>query len=157
MNNKNEENNVRVFKTYHARDVANFLINLNFQDCLPISNIMLQRMLYCAQEHYLKNFNIPLFEEEIEAWQFGPVVREVYVVFCGFGAFPIDVKIPGESVLEEEDQNILNILNNETRFLCYDKLSSFIDNPRTSWRTTYDNGNGLYNIIAKDLIKNTIY
>lgn len=56
---------IRIFKPYHAKDVANFLVNLNIQDCLPISNTILQKILYCAQEYYLKKFYAPLFDFKI--------------------------------------------------------------------------------------------
>ena len=34
------------------------------------------------------------FEEEIEAWQFDPVVHSVYSKYCGFGSIPIEYNFP---------------------------------------------------------------
>lgn len=33
----------------------------------------------------------PAFPDAIEAWQFGPVVPNVYYYYCGFGAMPISI------------------------------------------------------------------
>ena len=43
-----------------------------------MSNLKLQKMLYYEQGFHLAKFNTPLFDEEIEAWMYGPVVPAVY-------------------------------------------------------------------------------
>ncbi|NET55922.1 MAG: DUF4065 domain-containing protein [Symploca sp. SIO2E6] len=43
-----------------------------------MTNLKLQKLLYYAQGFNLALFNQPLFLEEIKAWQYGPVVEEVY-------------------------------------------------------------------------------
>jgi uncharacterized phage-associated protein len=43
-----------------------------------ISNLKLQKLLYYMQGFYLAYFQESLFDEEIEAWQYGPVVPVVY-------------------------------------------------------------------------------
>jgi len=55
----------------------------------------LQKLLYFAQGKYLAKKNKRLFDEEIEAWDLGPVIRSVYDTFKVCGRFPItlfDVK-----------------------------------------------------------------
>jgi uncharacterized phage-associated protein len=43
-----------------------------------ISNMKLQKLLYYQQGFHLAYFGTPLFDEEIEAWMYGPVVSIVY-------------------------------------------------------------------------------
>lgn len=69
-----------------AIDVANFFIDIannNDDDC--ITNLRVNKLLYFAQGWSLARKNKPLFEEEIQAWKYGPVVPSVYQAFkpCG--------------------------------------------------------------------------
>ena len=50
-----------------------------------ISNLTLQKMLYIAQVIYLGTFDSRLFKAEFEAWDYGPVIPEVYHRFKIFG------------------------------------------------------------------------
>lgn len=62
-------------------DVANyFLAIVKSRDDTGelISNLKLQKLLYYAQGLYLAMHGEPLFSDEIEAWQYGPVVPTVY-------------------------------------------------------------------------------
>lgn len=56
-----------------------------------ISNLKLQKLLYYAQGFHLALHKKPLFNEEIVAWQYGPVVEKVYYDFKqhGAGAIPV--------------------------------------------------------------------
>lgn len=50
-----------------------------------MTNMKLQKMLYYEQGFHLAYFGTPLFDEDIEAWQYGPVVPSVYRHFKRFG------------------------------------------------------------------------
>lgn len=65
-----------------AIDVANFFIDL--YNSVPegqVTNLSLNKLLYFAQGHSLAENGKPLFDEPIEAWQYGPVVPSVYHTF----------------------------------------------------------------------------
>ena len=71
-----------------AIDVANWFVvkanseNLGNDTSEGISNLKLQKMLYFAQAaHLALGNNTPLFDDEISAWEFGPVVEAVYQNF----------------------------------------------------------------------------
>jgi len=67
-----------------AIDIAiYFLYKANIEGDL-ITNLKLQKLLYYAQAWYLVNFNRPLFNDEIKAWRFGPVIESVYHKFKNF-------------------------------------------------------------------------
>ena len=54
-----------------------------------LSNLKIQKLLYYAQGFSLVLHNTPLFEEKIVAWQYGPVVEEVYQELKGYnGSIP---------------------------------------------------------------------
>ena len=50
-----------------------------------ISNLKMQKLLYYAQGHFLATYKKPLFDDKIEAWKYGPVVKEVYDKFKIYG------------------------------------------------------------------------
>ena len=65
---------------YKALDIANELLRLadREDDGDLMTNLKLQKMLYYQQGFHLAYFGTPLFDEEIEAWMYGPVVPAVY-------------------------------------------------------------------------------
>lgn len=61
-------------------DVAQYIL----QRIKPISGIKLQKLVYYCQAWYLAwNQGSPLFEDPIEAWINGPVVRSLYNLHRG--------------------------------------------------------------------------
>ena len=54
-----------------------------------ISNLKIQKLCYYAQGFALVVLNRPLFYEDLEAWQHGPVVPSLWKDFNSHGAGPI--------------------------------------------------------------------
>ena len=54
-----------------------------------VSNLELQKILYIAHMIYLGNESVPLIDENFEAWDYGPVIPELYQHVKGFGAKPV--------------------------------------------------------------------
>ena len=63
-----------------AMDVAKCITGM-----LGVENLKLQILVYYAQAVHLVRFNEPLFSDTIEAWRYGPVVREVYNNYKQYG------------------------------------------------------------------------
>ena len=65
---------------YSAASIANAFLNQGFRDSVSVSPMKIQKLLYLAQGYYLwSHSGDSLFEEDFEAWQFGPVIRSIYV------------------------------------------------------------------------------
>ena len=75
---------------YSAEIMAGYTVSKCINDGLPISNLQLQKILYYIQKRYLTD-NKTAFDDDFEAWQFGPVIPLVYYKYSGFGAMPIDI------------------------------------------------------------------
>ena len=74
--------------TYPVLSIANKILHYGASpqnDEELISNLKLQKLLYYVQGFHLAVFNEPLFDEEIEAWMYGPVVPTVYEYFQNNG------------------------------------------------------------------------
>lgn len=55
-----------------------------------ITNLRLQKILYYIQVQSLISMDKLSFNDEIEAWRHGPVIRDVYNEYMRYIAFPID-------------------------------------------------------------------
>ncbi|MGL5413340.1 Panacea domain-containing protein [Cetobacterium sp.] len=51
-----------------------------------MTNLRLQKILYFVQAFSLVSLDKPMFNEEINAWEYGPVVKEVYDKYKYWGA-----------------------------------------------------------------------
>lgn len=76
---------------FKVQDIANFFIYLstNQVDECFITNLKLNKLLYYAQGCYLARTGKPLFSDAIEAWQYGPVVPDIYKKYRVCGRNPI--------------------------------------------------------------------
>lgn len=90
-----------------AIDVARFLIFLKNNDHrgLSLSNLKLQKLLYYCQGYFLAMYNKPMFNDKIEAWKYGPVVRNVYNVYSEYGDLDITEEVDLDS-LQLNDQKL---------------------------------------------------
>lgn len=95
---------------YSALDVARYIIWYCKEEGYSISNLKLQKLLYFVQAQFLVTVGVPAFEEEIQAWDFGPVVPEVYQYFKLWGSSEIPrITIRGAySRILERDQEIMD-------------------------------------------------
>lgn len=80
---------IRLTKPCDPRAVANLLLKEARARGCTVSNLKLQKLLFLAHAFYLVDTGRPLVRGSFEAWQYGPVHREVYDAFKRFGAKPI--------------------------------------------------------------------
>lgn len=70
-----------------ARDLAHYIVDKCTRDDEPVSNLQLQKIMYFLQTVYCRATEGDLlFDDEFEAWQYGPVMKGVYKEFSGYGA-----------------------------------------------------------------------
>ena len=71
---------------YNVSDIAQYLIHYaNLEEDGMMTNLKLQKLLYYIQGFHLAIFDKPIFDEEIKAWQYGPVVEPVYYLYKKYG------------------------------------------------------------------------
>ena len=61
-----------------AIDIANRFVECAKRDSMEITPLHIQKLLYFAQGWHLALHRSPLFQEPVQAWQYGPVVTAVY-------------------------------------------------------------------------------
>lgn len=93
---------------YNVIDIANKIIaKTDTERGDSISNLKLQKMLYYMQGFHLAYFGTPLFEDDLVAWQYGPVVPNVYSNFKSFGRGEISLSNDGSIIALSHDEESL--------------------------------------------------
>lgn len=134
-----------------ALTLAKYVVSKCVQEDYPISNLQLQKILYYIQRFFLQKKDIPAFYDDIEAWQFGPVVPIVYYHFCGFGAMPIFSTYKITAPLENKED--IDLIVEEKRILKPWDLVEETHKPDGAWSKVYRNGEGNHEVIPVDLIR----
>ncbi|BEU88686.1 hypothetical protein TAMA11512_21500 [Selenomonas sp. TAMA-11512] len=137
---------------YSAVDVAQYLIRKCALDGNPISNLQLQKILYYIQAEFLQKKNKALFSDEIEAWTFGPVVRDVYMRYCGYGSTEIyETDEPNVSFSDDEIAVMNNIVADKRNIKVWELVNATHEQGKP-WDRIYRGGLGNKEIIPKAVI-----
>lgn len=114
-----------------------------------ISNLKLQKLLYYMQGFHLACFDAPLFEDDIEAWMYGPVVPSVYELYKENGSNGIACPEGEIIMLSADEEDIFNqVYDAYGQFSAY-KLMEMTHN-ESPWRSTQV---GVGHVISKEKIK----
>lgn len=74
---------------YDARAVANYFLDLATKEGRPLDPMGIQKLVYFAHGWNLAIFGSPLIQQRVEAWDYGPVIVDLYQAFREFGRNPI--------------------------------------------------------------------
>lgn len=74
------------------KSIANYFLELAAASGQAISPMKLQKLVYYAHGWYAGYTNMPLIDEPVEAWQYGPVIPSLYHEFKPFGSSNIQGK-----------------------------------------------------------------
>ncbi len=139
---------------YKAKEIAKWFLARNSTDYKMgytdelITNLKLQKLLYYTQGCVLALTDKPLFDEEIEAWEHGPVVPEIYHEYKMYSKSGIEFDEPfDENLIDRDIKNILESVYNEFGQYSVWKLRN-MTRSETPWKETAKNNN-----ISKCLIK----
>lgn len=136
---------------YTAIELSKYIVSKCILDEHPISNLQLQKILYYIQKDFL-NRNDLAFSDSIEAWQFGPVVPNVYYYYCGYGAMPISSTHEIFEV-DSKDKSRIDIIVEEKRRLDPWTMVAETHKENGAWDQIYKNGLGNHHVIPTELIK----
>lgn len=94
----------------NVQTVADYFLTLVDEESGDnISHLKLQKLLYYAQGFHLAIHRTRLFDECIEAWAHGPVVRKLYHKYSQYGAGAIpQPEAPDFSSLSDEHKELLD-------------------------------------------------
>lgn len=116
-------------------DIANKFIS-DFGDKAVLSNLSLNKLVYFAQVESLRSLGRPLFEDKIEAWEYGPVEPSVYHAFKRYGSGRVTKSsgpVPGD---EDVDMVVSRTFGKYGRMTAFD-LVALSHGDGGAWKATY--------------------
>lgn len=135
---------------YKAIEIANKILSraASSDSGELISNMKLQKLLYYMQGFHLAYFESPLFEEEIEAWMYGPVVPCVYNEYKGYANAGLS---PHEEIItlgEEEEKLFDEVYNVYGEYSAIGLMN--LTHQESPWKNV---PTGVGNVIPKETMK----
>jgi len=122
---------------YPAITVARYVIEHCNSTGRTISNLKLQKILYFVQAEFLVSKGEPCFRERIEAWDFGPVIPEVYHHYKVYGSASIPcIAEQLYSPFSDEDQKLIDDIVDECAKYSASALVE-ITHRQAPWRDAY--------------------
>lgn len=103
---------------------------------LMLTNLVLNKLVYYAQVESLRRTGRPLFDDPIQAWQYGPVEEEVYATFSSHGRGRITAPV-GQVADDAETSRIVAGTVERYGFLTAFDLVAFSHREGSAWRNVY--------------------
>ena len=154
---KIDEGGITMLKAYN---LAKYIITKCTLDNKAISNLQLQKILYFIQGAFYFRFKHKAFDDTIEAWDYGPVIPDVYYSYNCYGSEPIckiysnftslDSLICNEETDAEDEINVINLLIEKLREKNPWDLVKTSHEDNTPWSIIYK---GYWREINDELIK----
>lgn len=139
---------------YDVQDVAEYVITYSEDKDCGISNLKLQKILYLIQAYFLIQTKKPCFSEDIEAWDFGPVILEVYRRYKRFGSTDIRIRYPNledtQKIFEKEDRKRIDAVIDKFADFSATDLTILTQN-QAPWKEAFDREEKV--IRSKDILE----
>ena len=135
---------------YDALEIAKYIISKCFKEGVPVTNLRLQKLLYfILLESYKRIFRLML-DDDMYAWQFGPVVPDVYYEYNMYGGSPILLNYDNLDI-QLNDRILINRVIKENNNTPIWQLVNNTHKEGGPWAITIDKF-GLRTVIEKKLI-----
>lgn len=142
---------------YKASLIANEFIRKSLasgETKCAVTNMKLQKLVYIAHGYFLAIFGEPLIENDIHAFEWGPVIPVLYKDLKAYKANTVDQLIPVEknSYLADGSARLIvdKVWDAYGKFSAAD-LSRITHMPETPWSEIW--GTNKYAVIPNDLIR----
>lgn len=139
---------------YSSLAIANEFIRRSKADEKPITQMQVQKLVYLAHGWALAGLGVALLEDQIQAWDFGPVVPRLYFALRRYGRGPINEMLhwgadtpfdsddDGEAYeeLSVEERSVVDLVwTNYGSYPAF-KLSALTHQEGTPWTETFEPG-----------------
>ncbi|MBV1823336.1 Panacea domain-containing protein [Komagataeibacter oboediens] len=138
-----------------AITVANRFLALAQKRNATLTPMQVLKLVYLAHGWMLGLYGRPLFQDSVQAWQYGPVIPSLYNKVRSFKSQPVIGPLPSSDPkgLTPEEESVADQVYAIYGDLSGPALSRLTHAPNTPWSQTYDPHHfGLQ--ISNDLIEN---
>lgn len=132
--------------------VANELLGLARDENRGLTPLKLVKLSYLCEGWSLALRDKSIIREEVEAWQYGPVIPELYAKIRQFKATPVAHVECGDAVLSADQKDLIKSVYNAYKHLTGMQLSDLTHQPGTPWSKIWDKQNRK-KVIPTSLIK----
>lgn len=130
--------------------VANYFIQKSFDTGIPLSQMKLLKLVYIAHGWHRGYFGQNLINDAVQAWQYGPVIPDLYRKISAYGRNAVDAPIYGYGMAGDganpppNPQTMLLLDNVWNAYASYSagQLSSITHQPGTPWDTIWNREGG---------------
>ena len=132
---------------YDARQIANEFIRRGLAEGRPLTPLHIQKLVYFAHARFLVFHKRPLVYQDFRAWQYGPVVRDVYDALKSYRARAVTESI---SSSEEEQEPLQDHGTIDWSFRSFGHLDPFLvvsmtHEPKGPWERARKSGRAISN------------
>ncbi|MES2387123.1 MAG: type II toxin-antitoxin system antitoxin SocA domain-containing protein [Bacteroidota bacterium] len=145
------------YTKFTAQQIAQFFISKANESGEVMSLMKLLKLVYIAQGvHLVRSNGLPLFEDRICAWTYGPVVENLYHLYKRFGnghifdSEPLSVEVSNDTKVMYELQSVWKTFGKWTAI----KLSNWTHEKDSPWDIVWNKQKG--NAIKSAPIPNQI-
>lgn len=116
---------------YDGRLIANLVLDLGDRYDVPVTQMMLLKIIYFSHGWYLARTGLPFIRQQFEAWKYGPVVKVVRDSFKDFGARPITTRAQKLNIFTNEYEDFVEEVRDqdlehvEAMFKAYSKYNAW--------------------------------
>ncbi len=128
---------------YDVLTVADAILKIAKAKGQSLTPMQLMKLVYIAHGWSLGLRNIDLFRNRIEAWQYGPVMPDLYHATKRFGRDPIPLSLVGDEnkiFVSPDDANFLRDVFDKYGHLNGIQLSYLTHQSGTPWDSVYRPG-----------------
>lgn len=137
-----------------SRTVANEFLRLARSNNDSLTPMQVLKLVYIAHGWMLGLYGRPLIDDQIQAWQYGPVIPALYNELRGYKGQPVTkpISVWFPETLEPESQNMVEQVYKIYGHRTGPDLSMLTHAPGTPWHLTYKPG-VFGSVISTDLIE----
>jgi len=135
------------------KHVADYMLYLANEDQRSLTPMQLQKLVYIAHGWFLGLHGRPLVNEDVEAWQYGPVIPSLYHDFKKYGSRVIEY-CPADKPdgFDTDEERVMREVWKGYGSRTGISLSALTHEPGTPWAETVERlGQGA--VISNDLIE----
>lgn len=131
---------------YKAVDIAIEILRQGARHDQEFTHMQLQKLVYIAHGLSLGERALPLIQENVNAWKYGPVIPEIYDRFKRYGRDPIPFHALPEarqqSDIDEESEEIIQQTIDIFGSYTGGQLSELSHRPGSPWHNIWYDKNG---------------
>lgn len=118
--------------------VANELLGLARDENRGLTPLKLVKLVYLCEGWSLALRDRSLIREEVEAWQYGPVIPDLYAKIRHFKATPVTELDCGDGAVSADQKELICSVYDAYKHLTGMQLSDLTHQPGTPWSKTWD-------------------